>query len=202
MKKFLFFGDSVTESGRDKTNACDLGHGYVYFLSQVFNDINFINKGIGGQRVKDLINRLDDDVIKFSPDVCFILIGVNDAWLPYMLNQASSLHTFKADFEELIKSIINKLEHVEIVLIKPYALPIDKSNDDVIKDLSVFRDDYETVAKKYSLPILDMKDTMEKSLALMPAESLFYDGIHPTKLGHQIISQMIENYIKGHLYDL
>ena len=107
MKTYLFYGDSVTEAGRDKENIFDLGHGFVYFLDQTFKDINFMNKGIGGQRVKDLIIRLDADVIQMKPDVCFILIGVNDAWLPYRLNQKSSLQTFRGDLKHLIKEIKN-----------------------------------------------------------------------------------------------
>lgn len=202
MKKYLFFGDSVTEAGRDKTNSIDLGNGFVYFLSLEFSDIICINKGIGGQRVKDLINRLDTDVIDLNPDVCFILIGVNDAWLPYLLNQESSLDTFGHDFDKLIKMIKEKLKNVEIVLIKPYAIAIDKSKERVIKDLKIFRADYESIAKKYKLPILDMKKTMEMQMIDIPAEKLFYDGIHPTELGHQIISKMIKNYLQGHIYDL
>lgn len=202
MKKYLFFGDSVTEAGRDKSKPYDLGHGFVYFLSQEFREIKFINKGIGGQRVKDLINRLDADVIDLNPDICFILIGANDAWLPYRLNQESSLKTFRNSFETLIKTIIKKLDHTEIVLIKPYAIDIQKSNQNVIIDLEVFRNDYKFIAKKYNLAILDIKESMEKQLESFSAETLFYDGIHPTKLGHEIIKDVITSFIRGNLNDI
>ncbi|BCR36845.1 SGNH/GDSL hydrolase family protein [Mariniplasma anaerobium] len=202
MKNYLFFGDSVTEAGRDKSNPSDLGHGFVYFLSQEFREIKFINKGIGGQRVKDLINRLDIDVINLNPNVCFILIGVNDAWLPYRLNQGSSIHTFRNSLDVLIKTIIEKSDHTEIVLIKPYAIAIQKSNENMIIDLAAFRNDYDLIGKKYNLPVIDIKETIEKQLKVVPADTLFYDGIHPTKLGHQIIGKIIEDYIRGNLHDL
>lgn len=202
MKKYVFFGDSVTEANRNKQNTLDLGEGFVFMLDKEFENIEFFNRGIGGQKVNDLLNRVDEDVINLKPDVCFIWVGVNNAWLPYMLNQPSTLKTFFSDYDHLIKEIKKKSSHTEIVLIKPFAVTGEKSSIDMLKDLEVFRADCDRVAKAHHLKIIDIKDEINKQLVFMPAESIFYDGIHPSPLGHEIIKESITDFIRGNLNDI
>lgn len=197
MNTYLFFGDSVTEAHRNKLCPDDLGQGFVHQLSQIFNEDNFINRGISGQRIKDLLKRVESDVIALKPDVCFIWVGINDAWLPYLLYQESSIYSFYNDYDELIQKIAKGLEHTEIVLIKPYAMLMDKVSEDILNDMNLFRSDVEKLGNKYKLTILDIKDHFENRLVLMPANQMFFDGIHPTLFGYELITDVMTNYIKG-----
>ena len=43
-------------------------------------DITFINRGISGNRVRDLRARWQEDCIDLKPDILSILIGINDSW--------------------------------------------------------------------------------------------------------------------------
>jgi lysophospholipase L1-like esterase len=202
MKKYVFFGDSVTEAHRNKENSSDLGEGFVYLVSKEFNNIKFFNRGISGHRVNDLLKRVNDDVINLKPDVCFIWIGVNDAWIPYFLNQPSSIKSFLGDYEQLIREINEKLSNTEIVLIKPFALHSERATADILRDLEVFRNDCDILARKYKLKVIDIKNEINSQLVLMSADSIFSDGIHPTPLGYEMIKNVISNFIRGNLNDI
>ncbi|MEG1441976.1 MAG: GDSL family lipase, partial [Oscillospiraceae bacterium] len=59
-KVILFQGDSVTDCDRSREDLNDLGLGYPKFVAGFFNarypgeDVNFLNRGISGNRVRDL----------------------------------------------------------------------------------------------------------------------------------------------------
>ena len=78
--RVLFQGDSVTDFGRDYDNEKDLGYGYPIFIKNAFNrtDVEFINKGVSGERISDVYNRRERDIFAINPDIFSFLIGVND----------------------------------------------------------------------------------------------------------------------------
>lgn len=199
MNKFVFFGDSVTESDRNMMDDNDLGRGYVFNLSNLFSKALFFNRGISGQRVKDLIKRVEKDVISIQPDYCFIWIGVNDAWLPYLLNQVSSIDTFYNDYNDLVNLIKEKSKKTEIVLIKPFALTIGHVSVKIYEDVENFRNQTAEVATLHDLDCIDIKEAVEEKLRYMPANLLFHDGIHPTLEGYEVITKVIAKYIKEHV---
>jgi lysophospholipase L1-like esterase len=197
MKKVVFFGDSVTEAHRNIKNHQDLGQGFVFSLQNIYQQVSFHNKGIGGQRIKDLLVRVDEDVISLEPDLCFIWIGVNDAWLPYLLGFVSSFDTFKHDYDGLIKHIQNKCKKTKLILIKPYVLPIGHVSLEIHQDVDRYRVYVDDIAKQFDLDVIDIKEEIEKQLVIMSGEHLFYDGIHPTPEGYQLITTVLDRYLKG-----
>jgi len=197
MKNVVFFGDSVTEAHRNIKDHKDLGQGFVFSLQDIFKHISFYNKGIGGQRIKDLLIRVNEDVISLGPDLCFIWIGVNDAWLPYLLGFEPSFDTFSKDFTKLIKQIKDAHKETKIVLIKPFVLPIGQVTLDILQDVDKYRTFVDEVAMMYDLDVIDIKDDIEKQLVLMSGEHLFYDGIHPTPKGYQVITDVLKQYLEG-----
>ena len=84
--KIFFYGDSVTDCNRVYSDPDNIGEGYVKYTVESLKlayedaDIQFINRGISGNRTIDLLNRLDADLIAHQPDIVTILIGVNDTW--------------------------------------------------------------------------------------------------------------------------
>ncbi len=202
MHKYVFFGDSVTEAHRNIDNPDDLGQGFVLNLSKLDKKTKFYNRGIGGQRIKDLLNRYREDVVALDPDVCFIWIGVNDAWLPYLLNQYRSIDSFFSDYKKLITHIKEDLKKTKIVLIKAYAIPIGHVSFNVHEDIEIIRKQTEEVSSFFNLDVIDIKNAIEEELRYRPANQLFHDGIHPTLKGYEIITSVIEKYIKEYTNDL
>ena len=85
--KILFYGDSITDMGRNRNDAPGTVYSYgVGYTNFVVGELKYaapekyelINRGISGNKVVDLYARLKADVWNHSPDVLSILIGVND----------------------------------------------------------------------------------------------------------------------------
>ena len=62
-QNIVFFGDSITEA---------------YKVEEFFPDTFVVNSGIGGNRTKQLLDRIKQDVYSYNPSKVFILIGIND----------------------------------------------------------------------------------------------------------------------------
>jgi lysophospholipase L1-like esterase len=60
--KNIFFGDSITNA---------------WPLHEFFPNYSLLNRGIGGDNIYGLYERLNDDVFPYSPDRVFMLIGIN-----------------------------------------------------------------------------------------------------------------------------
>lgn len=62
-KTVLFQGDSITDAGRDREGGWYLGHGYPALIASSLGldcpgDYNFVNKGVGGNRILDVYARI------------------------------------------------------------------------------------------------------------------------------------------------
>jgi len=149
---------------------------------------NFLNRGISGNRVKDLQDRWQADCIALKPDWVSILIGINNTWRRYDSNDPTST----ADFEKGYRDILEKTRRhtkVQIILCEPFVLPVPG-------DRLVWRED------------LDPKIQVVRNLAvefkalLLPLDGIFAqaatarepgfwapDGVHPSPAGHALIAQ-------------
>lgn len=97
----VFLGDSVTQGcfeiylNQEKKiqTVFDGEHAYHRYLSKIFSvlypntPINIINAGISGDDIQRCYERLEKDVLKYSPDLVVVSTGLNDVtgfeeWLP------------------------------------------------------------------------------------------------------------------------
>ena len=104
--RIVFFGDSITDCGRDRTDIKSLGNGYVKILSDKLRpiypdtDIELINKGVSGDEVSDLLARVDGDVIALKPDAVVIMIGINNTIHQLKADKPLDLKQFESDLKE------------------------------------------------------------------------------------------------------
>jgi len=75
--RVLFDGDSVTDCGRDRQDRHSLS-GYNDKIARNAQNagVEFFNRGISGDRSKDLLARIESDLRDTKPDVVSILIGI------------------------------------------------------------------------------------------------------------------------------
>jgi lysophospholipase L1-like esterase len=77
-QKLAFLGDSITNYGFQKPG------GYVNLVLIGFNTdslkVTPVPAGVGGNTSKDMLARIDKDVISKKPDWVIISCGVNDVW--------------------------------------------------------------------------------------------------------------------------
>jgi lysophospholipase L1-like esterase len=72
--RVAFVGNSITEAGYYESYV------WLYYMTH-FPDqrIEVINCGIGGNTMKDIAARFDDDVLKINPNVILMTFGMNDS---------------------------------------------------------------------------------------------------------------------------
>lgn len=191
----LFQGDSITDCGRDREDLTSLANGYAGKIANIYNtlypdnNVIFINKGISGNRVPDLIVRYIEDFYDVAPDFISILIGVNDVWRRYDSNDPSTVEAFRDHYEYLLKMIKHQMPDTKIMLIEPFllhSLP-DRAawHEDLDPKIQVVRE----MAKEYADFYLPMDGIFASLTASRyTPEELAPDGVHPSDLGHSVIA--------------
>ena len=127
MKKIIFFGDSITDMGRNRDDDSSFGVGYPsVIVKRVYekydNQYLILNRGISGDRIVDLYARIKKDVWNLKPDYLFILIGVNDVWHEIDFGNGVDINRFEKVYRMLIEDTLNVLKDSKIALFEPFIL--------------------------------------------------------------------------------
>lgn len=197
MKKILFQGDSITDAGRSREDNNNRGIGYPTLVSAEMGfenpgEYEFINRGISGNRVIDLIARVKADIINLEPDYMSILIGINDVWHEVSYTNGVDAERYEKYYNMLIEEVKEALPNIKIMILEPFVLKAAATEE----HWDYFRSETEKraaaakrVAEKNNLvfvPLMqkfdDLAKTAEPSYWLM-------DGVHPTAMGHELIKR-------------
>src|SRR5688572_28213937 len=72
--KVAFVGNSITEAGYYESYI------WLYYMTRFPGErIEVMNAGIGGNTIKDIAARFDEDVVKRNPSVIVLTFGMNDS---------------------------------------------------------------------------------------------------------------------------
>lgn len=200
--KIIFFGDSITDCERDRSDIKSLGNGYVKILADKLRpiypdtDIELINKGVSGNEASDLLGRVENDVIALKPDAVVIMIGINDTLHRYKDGKILDLKQFEADFTALLTRI--KEEGIVVIFLEPFLLPAP----DKLRMRKVFNSEL-AVINKVALQLADefvAYDEMFNGLCeRLPYTEYSLDGVHPTHRGSRLIADQAIKAIRKHL---
>ena len=192
----VFQGDSITDGGRQRTGSDFnhiMGQDYGYMIAGQMGlqfperNLNFINRGIGGNRVRDLAGRWQADTLDLHPDLLSILVGINDT-----LMTGETLEEFEQTYEKLLTDTLAAQPGVKIVLGEPMLLPVGRYKDAYEATLADVKARQEVVLRlgaKYHLPVVRYQDAFDAALKLAPAEHWSWDGVHPTYAGHALMAR-------------
>ena len=204
MKKFfkdgstvLFQGDSVTDCGRNRDCIDSMGDGYAYMFKNLYdmlipgNNVKFVNKGVSGDRVRDLIARYDADFKAINPDFISIMIGINDTWRAYDNNDFCSPERFEQEYDLLLSKIKADFPDAKILIIEQFALTAHPQRH-WHEDLDPKREITKRMADKYADYYIPMCDILNNAADKdFPLETLSGDGVHPAPTGHSYIASEI-----------
>ncbi len=196
----LFQGDSITDCGRERSDLTSLGAGYPGVVAKLYQTlfpetkVTFVNKGISGNRVTNLLERYEEDFKAINPDYLSILIGINDTWRRYDNNDPTSTEDFEKNYRELLTRVKKDLPECKVIIIEPFVL-------NSLPDRASWREDLDPkiqVARKLAKEFADYYMPLDgiyakKVVEDYSCEQLAADGVHPTALGHSIIA---EEYLK------
>lgn len=199
MKRILFQGDSITDSSRCLRNDDTfMGAGYAVMVSGELGCENpgkyeFLNRGVGGNRVVDLYARIKSDIINLKPDVMSVLIGVNDAWheLDGRLNGVDAEKYFNV-YSLLIEEVKAANPDIQIMILEPFILKGIATENDweyFAAEVSKRAEKSKQIAEKYNLKFIPLQKKFNEAERLAPTAYWLGDGVHPTAAGHNLIKQ-------------
>jgi len=190
----LFQGDSVTDAGRSRDGDSNLGSGYAGMIAAMASalhpekNIRFINRGISGDRVKDLQDRWQADCIALKPDWVSILIGINNTWRRYDSNDP----TPAAEFEKGYRDILEKTRRhtkARIILCEPFVLPVQEDRRTWREDLDPKIQVVRNLAVEFKAFLLPLDGIFAQAAAVREPGFWTPDGVHPSPAGHALITQ-------------
>ena len=197
---FLFIGDSITDCGRRDAEA-PLGNGYVRTFTELVTArwperrIEWINKGIGGNRISDLHGRWREDVLLHRPDRLSVKIGIND--LHSALGGAPDAvppERFEALYDGVLGLTRRELG-CPVVLICPFYISLNEDGDpfqaQVLGLLPQYIEVVERMSKKYGTRLVRLHDVFQEQLRHRAAETFCPEPVHPNHAGHTVIAQAL-----------
>jgi lysophospholipase L1-like esterase len=196
-KTLLFIGDSITDCGRSRPigEGNGLGSGYVHLihalLESKYPELNLrtLNMGVNGNRVSNLQERWDEDVVIQEPDYISILIGINDVWRqfdnPSALMQVT-IDIYERSLVKLVEQAVARSERV--FLMSPFYLE-ENTEEPMRKKMDEYGRVVEKIAGEYNLMFIDIQKNFDSYLEKRATQTLSPDRVHPNVTGHMIIAK-------------
>ena len=191
--RILFQGDSITDAARKRDDFYDLGVGYPKYAAELIQEaypnteFEFINRGIGGHRTIELMNRWDADAIDLQPDVISILVGINDTWHYYSHGKVLTDEDFENYYRTILERIKNET-HAKIIILEQFMLPIP--------DKEYFRENLDPkiqitrkLAREYADAYIPLDGIFAAACVEEPWTEFSADGVHPIEKGRKLIAK-------------
>ncbi len=203
ISNLVFFGDSITAAGRNHYKP--VGDGYVSILNDMFiadadfNQIKIINSGVNGNKVGDLLNRYQRDVLDHKPEGIVIKIGINDAYQDFISGGDNSyIEMYAMSLDKLLQALQVDQPVTKFFLFTPYLIS-DSKSDTFYLTMYKYCEVVKSLGFKYNIPVLDVQSVFDWAVEQKPAREWAEDQIHPQKAGHALIASAAYKFLKDHL---
>lgn len=167
----VFVGDSITEG---------------FPTDCVFPKDNVINRGIGGDKVTGVTERIDVSVKDLKPKKIYLMIGINNIlWIP-----DTSIEELAKEYEILVAEIKKVAPNAELNIqsVLPLSGQFANKNDVVDK----FNELIKKIAKNYSAQYIDLQPALSDSSGLLRSD-FTADGLHLNLEGYMAWMSVILN---------
>ena len=183
--KYAALGDSITHGGASYIPA-----GQLSCQWETYCDVPIKNLGKSGDTTQMMINRFDNDVLAFKPQVLVIMGGVNDI-------------RGGADSDTVIKNLETLREKCLSNGITPIFCTLTSMNQDKMKlrGIPLTNNDWREQREKINFWIrqtpyfIEVAENLTDEFGYLRAE-LTPDGLHPALKGKKIIGETISNYLR------
>jgi lysophospholipase L1-like esterase len=187
----VFLGDSITQAG-------DKPGGYVDIVRTAMKasfpnaGVEVVGAGISGNKVPDLEERLERDVLAKKPSTVVIYIGINDVW-----HSIRDQGTPKEVFEKGLRSLTDRIRGsgARVILCTPSVIG-EKSVG--TNQLDAMLDEYagvtRSIAADMKTGLVDFRKAFVEHLAVAngsqaEAGVLTSDGVHLNAEGNRFVAE-------------
>lgn len=198
-KLVLFQGDSITDNYRSKDCDTALSSGYPSMIAGIIGakskqPYDFLNRGISGNRVVDLLARWKKDCLNLKPDFLSILIGVNDVWHELFAQNGVDAELYSQVYDLLLSQTLKVLPKVQLIVMEPFVLPgtstaVENSWEIFFPEVRKRAEMCKKVAQKHGALYIELQSLLDQAAQKYGADEVCVDGVHPTALGHYLIAQ-------------
>lgn len=181
-ENIVFFGDSITD---------------YYDLEKFYDNYPVINSGTAGYQTKDLLDKIDEQVIIYNPTRVFILIGTNDIAFTDLSDQEIADNII-----EIANKIKDKRKFAKIYIEAIY--PISKEDNEIVQEQMVGNRDNERI-KNINKMVKEMcikeKFTFIDTYKLLVNDNdnidkkYTADGLHLSDEGYKLVTKELKKYI-------
>ena len=146
-------------------------------------EVRTVNAGIGGTNSYLGVNRVDEQLLAYEPDVVIVEFSVNDT--DRIMNKYS--------YDSLVRRILSYHTDPAVIL-----LFTTQENGTSMQDTHL------EIGKAYDLPCISYRDAILPEIAACAIEwrDISPDNIHPNDEGHSVIGQLLSRYLDGVYYEL
>lgn len=179
----VFLGDSITEA---QGGYVDVVQGMIGAIAPQYR-IKYINSGIGGNKVDDMLARIDGDVIAHDPDLITVSVGINDVWQGV---NGTPLPLFKERYEELI----TKLEQMTVAKLVLFTTTVimEDLDSEGNRRLAEYNDFIRQTAKKHKALMVPMNEEFHKAISAWQkvgdGQRFTTDGVHMNLTGNCLMA--------------
>ncbi|MCY3629062.1 MAG: SGNH/GDSL hydrolase family protein [Bacteroidetes bacterium] len=189
-----FLGDSITEAGVNPG-------GYVTLVADSLQtldaEIEVLGAGISGNKVPDLLARLDEDVLAHEPTHVVIYIGINDVWHHFEFDHVTG--TDPETFEEGLGELIDRVEEsgAAVLLCTPSVIGEDTESDaEVNLRLAEYAQLSRGVAQEKNVHLCDLRASLEAYLVEQNQDKVYEgilttDGVHLNAAGNRFVANFM-----------
>jgi len=190
LTKVVCFGDSITgayyHTGGQRA-WCDM-LGLALQKANPNANLQMVNAGISGHTTVNALARIKKDVIAKKPHLVVVMFGMNDvARVP--------LATYAKNMREIVEQCQDA--GAAVVLCTPNGVSPNGARPE--KKLEQYAESVRTIAKEYSLPLVDCLHDWQAFRSEDPVgwSLVMSDAIHPNMNGHRRFAELMVKSICG-----
>jgi len=195
----LFQGDSITDVGRSRraigpNNLDGLGNGYPQLVSKYLLEsypdhyLQIYNRGVSGDRIRDLAHRWQNDSLRLLPDIISLLIGVNDTWNYLYMGMGSDPNDYQNVYKKILQDTRQLLPVSTFILCEPFVLITGEVSEEWLNDINERQKITRRLAREYNGVVVPFQSALDKAAENISPHKLLEDGVHPTDLGHRVLA--------------
>ena len=196
-KRIVFLGDSITKQGSQS-------EGFIRKIQEYLVNENLdlkyelVGSGVDGNKITDLVNRVDDDVLYSGAEIVIIYIGINDVWHKQTTG-GTAIEIFKNDYILLIEKLITAGIKVMLCTLSAIGERIDNTNEQD-EDVDLYSNTIRELSNQFELPLIDIRNAFvqfnqQNNISNFPYGILTNDTVHLNSNGNQLVAQQIWNIL-------